>query len=146
MKNINLLTLLLLAVLFTFSSCSDKDGDPTPQTNKEILSAKTWKVSMIKGDGIDITNESEVAIIKNMRIKFNTDGTYNQTTTGFSGNGIWEFTNNETSIVFDPNTADQEVWGITELKSNSLKMRTTMVYEENGEVETMLLELELINA
>lgn len=147
MKNIKLLSLLLLAVLFTFSSCGDKDEDPKPLTNKQILTAETWKVSKIKEDGIDVSDEPEAAYWKNTRLKFNTDGTYNATTSGSSDTGIWEFSNNESRIVVDPNTDEEESWDITELKANSLKIRTTAFYEdENGDIETALLELELVHA
>lgn len=147
MRNIRLLSLLLLAVLFTFSSCGDKDEDPKPKTNKELLSAKTWKVSRIKEDGMDVTNEPAAAYWKNTRLKFNADGTYSSTTTGYSDTGIWEFANNENRVITDPNTDEEESWDITELKDNSLKIRTTAFYEdEEGDVETALLEIDFVHA
>lgn len=136
-----------MAVMFTFSSCLDKDEDPTPKTNKELLTFKSWKVTKVKEDGIDVSNEPEVAFIKNSRTQFNSNGTYTQTTTNYTSSGIWEFANNETQLVFDPNTQDEENWEITELIDNSLKMRSTWFYEdESGNVQTALVELEMVYA
>ncbi|WP_162426984.1 DUF5004 domain-containing protein [Pontibacter pudoricolor] len=146
MKTFKLYSLFLLSILFVFSSCS-KDDDPKPQTKTELLTAKAWKITKIKENGIDITNRSDMAILKNVRIKYNTDGTYTQTSSGIVHIGIWEFNNNETLLVYAPNTKVEENWDIIELKSGSLKVRTTMIYEdEYGVKKTMLVELEMNHA
>jgi outer membrane protein assembly factor BamE (lipoprotein component of BamABCDE complex) len=147
-----------VACALLFSGCSkDKEDDPAPTptptptttpvvaqpTKKEIITAKTWKTSIIKGNGIDITNQPSVADLKNLRTKFNMDGTWTQNTSNNqTDSGIWEFQNSETRLVFDPGTTDQEQWDITELKDNSLKMRSTFT---DG-TTTMLVEWELVYA
>lgn len=143
MKKFTIIYLFLFALVFNFSSCGKKEDDPKPLTKKEILSAKTWKMNKMMGDGIDVTNDPDLSDLKNLRLKFASDGTYTMTSSGDSDNGIWEFGNSETVITLDPDTNYEENWVVTELKDNSLKIRTTMIFDDGS---TMLFEFEMIYA
>ncbi len=145
MKNPLLQLLLLVALVFNLTSCGDdKESDPKPATKKEILTAKSWKMAKIVYNGQDVSSVDDpmVAAFMNSRVKFNADGTATFTSSGSTDSGIWEFASNETVVVLDPRTPDEERWTLTELKDNSLKVRVT--YDDLG--DPMLFELEMVYA
>ena len=133
------LFLLMAATSLTFTSCGDEDDDPKPPTKTEILSSHQWSTSRILIDGVDVTNHPSMAPLATAKTKHETNGTYSQTSSGGNTTGRWEFYGNETILVFDPRTADEEQWNITELTATSLKLRNTVI--EDG--QTYLVELEM---
>jgi len=125
MKKFTIYYLLLFAVLFNLASCDKKDNDnPTPAASKQaLLTAKTWKTNKITMGGVDMTKDPFIgALFLTITYKFNTDKTYTGTAIGLPTSGTWEFASNESVIVKDPGTDDEERMTITELKENSLKV------------------------
>jgi len=121
MKKFTLYYLLLLAVVFNLASCGDKDEDTPAPSKQTLLTTKTWKVSKAIVDGEDMVQDPFLGYFYQYTYKFNTDKTYTFSLLTISEPGMWEFASNETVIVLNPGTDDEERWTITELKENSLK-------------------------
>jgi Domain of unknown function (DUF5004) len=126
MKNMLLLFRLLVVLLFYLTACEDKESTPQPASRADMLTAKTWKMNKVLADGINITNDPAAAEFKSMRIKFQADKNYTITTSSGTVTGTWTFADNETKVVFDPNTAGENTWELEELKDNSAKARTSI--------------------
>jgi hypothetical protein len=126
MKYARLLSLFFAALLLQITACKDKDDDPEPISKTDLLTAKTWKMNKVLGNGLNITNEPVVQEYKDMEITFRPDGTYVGSTTDGTVEGTWAFAENETELVFDPGTTDAYTWEIVELKENSLKLRSSL--------------------
>ncbi len=131
MKNAKYLTLLVVALIFSLSSCKDDKDEPTPISAKtEFLTAKMWKISKLDFNGEDVSKYPEVEDVKSTKIKFDKNGTYKQTRTSGEENGKWKFTQNETHLLYGPSTSDQEDWEIVELTENSFIGNTVFTYED----------------
>jgi hypothetical protein len=146
MKNTRLLYFLFLTLLFQVTACGDKEDDPKPPTRAELLTAKTWKIDKILGKAfgteMDITDDPMAQEYKDMQFTFRPDGTCTVTTPDDAATGNWAFAANETKLVVNPNTADEDTWDIVELKSNSLKLSSSRSNPLTG--LPLLLVLELI--
>jgi hypothetical protein len=138
MRNAQLFLRLLVISLIFFTACKDKDDDPKPPTRTDILTAKTWKMNRVLGNGIDITNQPFVSEFQDLRLKFEPDKTYTLTSPDGSQTGTWAFADNETKLVFDPNTADADTWEIVELIDNSAKLRSSQDVPPFGQVAITL--------
>jgi hypothetical protein len=120
MKNPLLLFRLLVIILFYLTACEEKEDEPQPATRTELLTAKPWKMNKILGNGIDVTNNPLLPDnLKDMRVKFDPDGSYTMTSVIGSQTGSWAFADKETQLVLDPKTADEVTWEVEELKENS---------------------------
>jgi hypothetical protein len=147
MKNAYLLFRLLIVLLVYLTACGDKKNDPQPPTKTDILTAKIWKMNRVLGNGVDVTDMvaemPELSQFKDMRFKFNADGSYTLTSAGGTQAGTWAFTENETKIVLDPNTDNTQTLEIVELKDNSTKFRTSMEMPPFGQA---MFTLEMVPA
>ena len=121
MKNYTLYYLLLIAVIFNLTSCGDKDEDIPAPSKQDLLTAKTWQPSKIIVDGLDISSNPSFAFALQVNYKFKADKTYIISLLGSSEPGTWEFSSNETVILLDAGTVDENRWTIVELKENSFK-------------------------
>lgn len=142
MKNTHLLFRLLVVLLLYVTACGDKESAPRPASRTDILTAKTWKMKKVLMDGINITNLPEAADFVSMRIKFQADGTYSITSPSGTVTGTWAFAANETKLVFDPNTSDENTWDIVELKDASAKTRTSRFIPAAGKTVQLSFEME----
>jgi len=125
MKKFTVYYLLILTLVFNLASCGDKEDkedDAAEPSKTALLTAKTWKISKVSSNGVEMSEDDDplVTLIMLSTFKFNTDKTYT-TTLLESETGTWEFASNETIIVLDSGTDDESQWTITELKENSLK-------------------------
>lgn len=143
MRNTQLLFRLLAVLLCFLTACEDKENAPKPPSRKDMLTSKTWKMKKVLMDGINITDDPAATDFKNMRIKFKADGTYTITTPGDNVTGTWAFADNERKLIFDPNTAGEDVWDIVELKDSSVKTTSSKLIPAIGKM--VLLSFEFIN-
>ena len=105
--------LLILVILFDLSSCETVEPEPS---KFEILTANTWKMTKVILDGEDVSNSSSGIML--LHLTFNSDGTYVETAGTFTNQGVWEFTDDENTIVLDKGLSDEESLEIIELKEN----------------------------
>lgn len=141
MKKVINLSALMLAFLFTFAACEEKDKNPTPATNTEVLTAGTWKVSKVLANSTDYTSHNGMKQYATSEVLYRTDGTYVWKHFEGTYSGDWEFGDNETVIWEDKDTTDELKWTIKELKPSSL-ITTTNKVDANG--TPYLLELQWV--
>ena len=125
MKNTAFFYLLLFAVMFNFSACGDKEEDVVEPSRLELLTATTWKTNKVLAAGLDVTDNPLFAPYVPDSYEFNTDKTFTITYPSGNVSGPWEFASNETVIVTNAGTPDEQKFTITELKANSLKVTAT---------------------
>jgi len=114
MKKITIYYLLILAVMFNLSSCGDKDtAEPS---RLELLTSKTWLTNKVSASSFDFSE-----FLKGTTITFNKDKTFIANSSILPDSGNWEFASDETIIVIEPGTSDEQRWTLTELQENSLK-------------------------
>lgn len=133
MKNINFITLLLVA-LFTLSlsGCKD-DEDVSPYTS--LLTEAEWT-----GEGIyvktpagstslalllQLAGEEELAEqldISSAKFKFEEDGTFTGTANGIADSGTWRFTENEQKIVITDADNAETTFTINKLNATNLDL------------------------
>jgi hypothetical protein len=146
MKTTRLLFFLFVALLFQVTACRDKEDDPKPLTRTELLTAKTWKIDKISGKTLgvefDMTDDPLVADYKDTQFTFRPDGTCTITSTDGTIPATWAFAANETKLVLNPGTDDEDTWDIVELKENSAKISSNRSNPLTG--IPLLLVLELI--
>ncbi len=104
MKKENKVVFTGLLVLFLgLSSCTKEEGNAP--TKSENLSRSSWKFSSATAGGTDISNNPQIACIKDDAVTFQANGSGNVTegsnicnpTT--AGNFTWTLQNNETQLV-----------------------------------------------
>ena len=115
----NLLIIVgILMIPFAISSCSD--DDEIALTKTQLLTLSPWKYSTITTG--DATFDALFQLVfTGFTITFNTDGT---TSVSFpsepSVNGTWEFTTDETKILLDKGTMDEQTFDIESLTAAKL--------------------------
>jgi len=108
----------ILIIPFAISSCSS--DDEIALTKTQLLTQAPWKFSTISTG--DVTADALFQLVfTGFTITFNTDGT---TSVSFpsepSVNGTWEFTTNETKILLDKGTMDEQTFDIQSLTAATL--------------------------
>ncbi|MBH8570459.1 lipocalin family protein [Microvirga sp. STS02] len=113
--------------LSALSSCK-KDSESAP-SKTSLLTAKSWKTTDVKIDGISVYNTPLIdACEKDDLVKFNTDktSTYDQgtlrcvSTDPQTAKGSWDFTTNETKLKLTDPDGDVTEANITTLTNTSL--------------------------
>jgi hypothetical protein len=145
MKNTRLLYYLFFILLFQVTACRDKQDDPKPLTRTELLTAKTWKIEKILGKAfgveMDLTDDPLVEDFRDVQFTFRPDGTGTISAAGDTETVTWAFASNETKLVLNPNTADEDSWDIVELKANSAKISSSRIDPSTGIPIVLVLEL-----
>ena len=136
----HLLSLALLAGTLTIVSCEkDKEVSKT-----DLLTKSSWKVedATITSSDPFLTAlfEAFKNLIVNSQIKFNksdSGNTYTVTDSSGSSSGTWEFSSNETKLIFDKGTSDETTYDILKLTSSELEVK---YYDEDFE-ESVTMKL-----
>lgn len=144
MKNINLLTLLLVT-LFTLSlSSCGKDGDDDDSTdnvspNTALLTEGTWTGEGLYVGGtplkllLELAGQGDLADaldISSTTFNFEKDGTFTGTADGVADSGKWKFTDNEKKIIITD--ADNEETTFTILLLNETNLNLELDIAELG--------------
>lgn len=126
MKKLPFLTYLFAALLtVTMVSCSDDDdnNDDNVTPEKEaLLVAETWYGSKVYYQGSDFTEQAKAFLdITTVTVEFSESGTYTGNISGDdTETGTWEFTNNDTQIIFDKDTPDSFTVDVNKLTATEL--------------------------
>ena len=139
MKNTKLLTLLLIGFIFSLASCNDDKDSPQPvSANTAFLTAKTWQISQIMFDSVDVTTDPDVATEASTRIKFDKNGTYTLTRTDGTETGTWKFSNNETHLIYGPSASAMQDYEIVELMDNSFKGKSIYTFDDGSSINVQV--------
>jgi hypothetical protein len=114
---------LFLAAFVAFAACKkDEPTTPpvTPPTKKEMIS-RTWKVETMTVNQMPFPDSFFV----DNRLTFKTDGTYSTFDGTDTETGTWEFSTDETKVIMDKGTSDEETMDIVELSSTKLHVKQT---------------------
>jgi hypothetical protein len=114
----NFLKFILIAILVVSFTACDK-ADEIINSNTVKLTKKTWTFNSLSGFD-DSTNQFASILFTGMTYRFNTDGNYIAVILTVSGNGKWEFNNDETVIALDSGTAEEVDWTIITLSDTEL--------------------------
>jgi len=125
MKKLTLFYLFLFTILCNLSACGDKDENAAQPSNTALLTASSWQTSKVYTGNTDITNNPAIADYIPQNCKFNTDNTFTITYSSGPLSGTWQFAADETIILTDPGTTNEQQFNIVELKENSLKVTVT---------------------
>jgi len=107
----------ILIIPFAISSCSD--DDEVALTKTQLLTQSSWKFSAVS-TGDPTFDAFFQLFFTGFTITFNTDGTTLVTFASDSETGIWEFTTNETKILLDKGTMDEQTFDIESLTAATL--------------------------
>jgi len=107
MKTIKCLVLLAFSLTLMVTSC--KKDDKTPMTKSEMLTAKSWKLSSSKTNGVvDVLDDCD----KDDFIKLASNGTYTYNPgsnkcdpSETTDTGTWSLSSDEKSIIIDGQSA-----------------------------------------
>lgn len=119
MKNVRLITLLLLSLFILILPSCDKDEDKEP-SKTDFLTAGVWTGNSVYVQGQDVTQflrDSAQFEIKDLSTRFDKNGEYRETF-GRTVVGTWEFINNEQSILFDKGTTNEYSVKVTKLTAS----------------------------
>jgi hypothetical protein len=144
MLSTRFLSLLFVLLLVQVTACRDKADDPEPLSRSQMLTAKTWKMNKVLGNGIDITNQPQVQEYKDMQLSFKEDKTYTIVSTTGTITGTWALEENDTKLVFDPDTATEDTWDILELTADAAQLSSSRALPPTG--FNLLLVFELVPA
>jgi hypothetical protein len=130
--------LLATMLMFSLVSC-DKDDDKEP-SNRDLLTAQTWRGDKLYINGREATNEPFIMEnyldIKKTKLKFEKDRAYTATYTvgdeTGTESGTWDFKNNEQQIDF---AFLSDKTDIKRLTRDNLDISAT--FEENGNKVTI---------
>jgi hypothetical protein len=137
MKTKKLFPLNLLVLLIVFlASCSESDN-PTP-SKQELLTEKTWKVSRITRDKEDVTYQPEMLSIRTMRARYNSNGTYTQTSPSYNRSGAWVLADN--ILTHNQGTSNEENMVVETLTRGTLRL-SFILYFADGSADTFTLDL-----
>ncbi|NDK55946.1 hypothetical protein [Pontibacter fetidus] len=123
MKKLQFLSYLFAALLmFTTVSCDDDDDNDNVNPDKEaLLLADVWTGSKIYLGGQDVTEDyKDIFDVTTVSVKFYEDGTYTFDMDGTAEDGTWEFANNQTQVLLDKGTDDEELVDINKLTATEL--------------------------
>lgn len=135
MKSISLRYLfILLLSLPLLTACDDEEEEPG-LSKTDMLTAQTWQGEAVFASGIDVTEDEDLQAsmmdVRTLSIDFEADGTYSATYmedgAPVSGEGEWEFRDNETVLYFD--LLDDYVFNVKELTDANLVLSTTVTYQ-----------------
>ena len=114
---LRILAPVALLCLLLVSSCKHEDPKPAP-SKTDLLTQHAWRFSTATSSSAVIqsgVNQSLVGFI----FTFKSDHTY---TTSDGDAGTWEFSSNETAIITDKNTADEETYTVGKLEDANLEL------------------------
>jgi hypothetical protein len=137
MKIQKLLTFLFALLLVTSMSSCKKDEDKGP-SKSDMLTAGEWRGASIWFNGTDVTRElredEEYPFdVSQLYIKFDKAGTYLDTYSGMTGNGTWEFAQNEEAILLDKGTSRESTVRVTKLTDTEFYYVES--YDESGDFD-----------
>jgi hypothetical protein len=128
------LVILFLAVA-AFAACSKEEGI-APNAEK-ALTRQAWK-----GDQVMINGQTDTSgffDIKDMQITFEDGGTYKTKDGSNESTGKWELNDDETKLIMDKGTADEETWDLIDCNKKKLTMKTT---EQGNTIQFSFLPVE----
>jgi hypothetical protein len=137
MKIQKLLTFLFALLLVTGMSSCKKDEDKGP-SKRDMLTAGQWRGASIWFNGNDVTRELREDEdfpfdVSQLYIKFDQAGTYLDTYSGRTGNGTWEFAQNEEAILLDKGTSRESTVQVTKLTDTEFYYVES--YDEAGDFD-----------
>ena len=115
MKKITTASIILF---FSFLLCANGYSNPLDSVNivtKENL-IKMWVLKEYKENG-------KIQDLYEYEIELRLNGSYSETEEDETTKGTWELNENNTSIVFDKNTLDQDEWLIVNLEPEKLTVK-----------------------
>lgn len=124
----SLLAMAMMASVLILSSCG-KDDDPA-KSKTVLLTQHTWKFSAVTSDfpGFDLFKEEFATDYESDEFKFNEDKTYTYTNTADASanmSGKWEFSSDETKLILDKGTDDEETYTVVKLDEGTLETSIT---------------------
>lgn len=129
------LVILFLAVA-AFAACTKEGVAPNAE---KALTRQPWN-----GDQVMINGEADTADffgIKDVQITFKDDGTYTdkEISTGDEDSGKWELNDEETQLILEKGTADEEVYELLDCNKKKLRIKIT---EQGNTIEMTFLPAE----
>lgn len=130
MKKYAALLVVLLVYISIISGCK-KDDEPNQPTRTDILTGREWKFQEIWAFNQNLTNlgiTDYFGELANSNFKFNRDGSYTATnrTTNDEVTGKWEFNSDETQLILNKGTSNENTLGIVTLTDKNLDLRQTI--------------------
>lgn len=125
----NYISVGLIAIIYTFSSCKKYVQAPITETKTELLTKNSWAIdqftSIDKSKIQDAKLNTSAKLLYQLKFQFRTDNQVRAIVliNGqiFNG-GTWEFTNNEKNVLIDiPGLKDE--FTIVEITKNKLVLR-----------------------
>ncbi|WP_125185466.1 lipocalin family protein [Botryobacter ruber] len=113
--------LFFILILISFTGCKDDEVEPS---RRDMLTGGTWNGTAVYSQGTDITESAKNSgfdITKNT-LRFDTNGNYTDTYDGSSDTGTWEFAENESKLLLDKNTSNEQLATISQLNANTLNV------------------------
>lgn len=128
------LSLAFFSIAF-FTSC--EDGSEDIEINQTHLSGNTWTYSKVESDAPGA--ELIAAFFDGYEYTFYEDGTYTSydAVFEFEEEGTWDYSKDK--LIFDAGTEFEEVYSVTELSKNTLKLFQTVEDEDTGDSFDMTL-------
>ena len=123
----SILIFLLISGPLVYYSCDDDSPPPGP-TNTDLLTADKWVAVGVSGDSASI--DELVMIFTGFEITFSTGGTYSvliPSETPPTDNGTWRFNVEETQLVLDEGTIDEQVSEVVILTETNFDFQITDV-------------------
>jgi hypothetical protein len=115
---------VIISALLVFVSVNlfAQDSTTTPSDNPLI---KVWTIEEFIENGKKFADENMLEIV----VDFREDGQYTYWEENESTDGIWEMSDDGTTIYFDKDTPDEMVWEIISLEPSKLEVKLT--YEKS---------------
>lgn len=136
MKRIAFLLVLAILAGGTFiSSCNkdDETGAIVTPSQLQLITSHGWRMSSFFIDTMDITSTIPTCDLDNI-ITFGTDSIYtedegatlcNPTDPQISSTGTWLFANNQTELITNPGTVEEQNYLINQLDANLMKLQSS---------------------
>jgi hypothetical protein len=115
---------IIISILLAFVSVNLFAQDSTTtQSNNPLV--KVWTIEEFIENGKKFTDENMLEIV----VDFRDDGQYTYWEENESTDGIWEMSEDGTTIYFDKGTEDEMVWEIISFEVSKLEVK--MSYEKS---------------
>jgi hypothetical protein len=115
MKKITTAIVILFFPFLLSVNVYSSPADSVSTVSKENL-CKNWVLKEYKENG-------KAQNLYEYEIEFFTNGKYVETEEGETEKGVWEFNENNTAIVFDKSTLDQDEWIIEILEAGKFSVK-----------------------
>jgi len=109
---------IIISILLVFVSINLFAQDSTTTQSSHPLT-KVWTIEEFIENGKKFTDENMLEIV----VDFREDGQYTYWEENESTDGIWEMTEDDTTIYFDKKTEDEMVWEIVSFEPSKLEVK-----------------------